>query len=292
MQQTRAPVSKVKMTVMWVIFVGVTLAWIAFLLWRRREAPVSTEAVPDIFQFIFTFIVGGFFLAAGIASYFVLLFTNCFTFDFQRPVWSGVKGKLYLANVVVLTGVALGLGFGVTPFVSPLLSAAGLSGQMTFLVPVMAMVVILQIVRVFVLIWAPLEKRLITKRLQARGITPAQLQTALFVGISDPLRSSFKKLTQVEEDIGALWVGPDQVVYWGDNQQFGITRDQVTQTERKADTGGTTMLGGVTHLILHVRLPDGGERQLRFHTEGCWTMAGKGRGMDDLEQRIMQWLNG
>jgi hypothetical protein len=59
--------------------------------------------------------------------------------------------------------------------------------------------------------------------------------------------------------------------------------------ERKADAGGTTLLGGVTHVILHVRLPDGSERQLRFHTEGCWTMAAKGRAMDELEQRIVQW---
>ncbi len=83
------------------------------------------------------------------------------------------------------------------------------------------------------------------------------------------MRSSFKKLTMVEEDIGALWVGPEQLVYWGDNDQFGITRDQLTEIERKADVGGTSMLGGITHLILHVRLPDGSERQVRSTPRGC-----------------------
>ena len=288
MQQTKTPVSKVKMALMWVIFVGLTVGWIVFLLSRHRDTPASARPAPDIVQFIISVVTGGFFVA-GVGSYFILLFTNCFTFNFQHPVWIGVKGKLYLANIVVLTGIALGLGFGLTPVLSPLLAALGLSGQMAFLVPVMAMVVIFQIVRVFILIWAPLEKRLITRRLQARGITPAQLQTALMVGISNPLRSSFKKLTMVEEDIGALWVGPEQLVYWGDNDQFGITRDQLTQIERKADVGGTSMLGGITHLILHVRLPDGSERQVRFHTEGLWTMSGKGKAMDALEQRIVQW---
>ncbi len=34
------------------------------------------------------------------------------------------------------------------------------------------------------------------------------------------------------------------------------------------------------------------QRTIRFHTEGCWTMAGKKWAMDDLEQRIMQRRNG
>jgi hypothetical protein len=277
------------MALMWLVFVGLTVGWIAFLLSRHPDTPASTEPAPDLIRAIITLIIGGIFFVSGVGGYFILLATDCFTFNFQRPVWGGVKGKLYVANIVVLTGIALGLGFGLTPFLSPVLAAFGLSGQMAFLVPVMAMVVVLQIARVFVLIWAPLEKRLIAKRLEARGITPAQLQTALLVGISNPLRSSFKKLTMVEEDIGALWVGPEHLVYWGDNEQLAITRDQLTQIERKADAGGTTLLGGLTHVILHVRLPDGSERLLRLHTEGCWTMGAKGRAMDELEQRIVQW---
>jgi hypothetical protein len=153
-------------------------------------------------------------------------------------------------------------------------------------------VVILQIVRVFVLIWSPVDTRLITKRLLARGLTAAQLQTALPVGLSNPLRSSFKKMSRVEEDIGALWIGPDQLIYYGDGSDFAIAREQLTQIERRADSGGTSMLGGVTHVVLHVREADGSERQIRFHMEGPWTMAGKGRAMDDLEERIVQWHAG
>jgi hypothetical protein len=52
------------------------------------------------------------------------------------------------------------------------------------------------------------------------------------------------------------------------------------------------MLGGVTHIILHVTLPDGSERQIRLHTEGHWTMGAKGRAMDELEERILEWLRG
>jgi hypothetical protein len=181
------------------------------------------------------------------------------------------------------------VGLALYPFVTPLMVPLGISRQTGGLVFLMALVLAQQVVRVFVLVWAPLEKRLIMKRLAARGISAAQLQPARLVGISDPTRSSFKRFGQVEEDIGALWIGPQQLIYWGDSQEFAISREQLAQVERKADAGGTSMLGGITHVILHVRLPDGSTRQIRLHTEGYWTMAAKGTAMDDLEAQILQW---
>jgi len=292
MQPTKRPVSKVRMALTWLIFVGITVTWIAFLVWRRQNSPAPAETPPAFVTAIISLVAGGFFFVAGAVSYAILLFTDCFTFNFKAPVWSGFKARVYLANIVVLTGFALGIGFGITPLVSPLLMAFGMSGQMAFFVPVMGMVVVLQIARVFVLIWSPVETRLITKRLQARGLTAAQLQTALPVGISNPLNSSFKKMSRVEEDIGALWIGPEQLVYYGDSGDFAVTRELLAQIERKADSGGTSMLGGITHLILHVREANGSERQIRFHMEGQWTMGGKGRAMDELEERIVHWHAG
>ena len=289
MQTTKRPVSKVRMALTWLIFVGITVGWIAFLIWRRQNSPAPAETPPPFATAIISLFAGGFFFVAGAASYAILLATNCFTFNFNAPVWIGFKAKVYFANIVVLTGFALGIGFGITPLVSPLLMGFGVSAQMAFFVPVMAMVVVLQIVRVFVLIWSPVETRLITRRLLARGLTPAQLQTAFPVGISNPLNSSFKKMSRVEEDIGALWVGPEQLVYYGDSGDFAVTREQLSQIERKADSGGTTLLGGVTHVNLHIRQADGSDRQIRFHTEGHWTMGAKGRAMNDLEERIVQW---
>jgi hypothetical protein len=290
LQQTRKPASKLKMVLMWFIFLGFTTALITFLLWTHpdRSAP-SEESSSDIVHIIVTLVFGGFFLIASLAAYFILIATNCLTFNFQRPVWMDVKVKLYFANIAVLTALGLGIGLPLGALAKPFLTRLRLSGELAFLVPVMAMLVILQILQVFVLKWAPLERRLIAKRLQAQGVTPAQLETAMLVGLSNPLQSSFKKFSSVEEDIGALWIGPDQLVYWGDREQFGISRQQLTQLERRADAGGTTMLAGLTHLILHCQLPDGSERQIRLHTEGHWTMGGKRRAMDELEDRIAQW---
>jgi hypothetical protein len=290
MQTVKKPVSKLRVVLTWVLFLGVTIGAILLVTWRDHESMAPSEpTTEEPAKAMAMAIIGGLFLVGGLAAYFILLATNLFTSNFQRPIWGEAKGKLYVANIVVLTGVALGIGFCFSPFTTPFLARHGVSDRFAFMLPVMAVLVLLQVVRVFVLVWAPVEKRLISKRLQACGITPAQLETALFVGISDPTVSSFKKFAQVEDDLGALWFGPDQLVYCGDKQRFSVLRQQLTQIERRADTGGTTMLGGVTHVILHVLLPDNTERQIRFHTEGHWTMGQKGRAMDDLEQKLVEW---
>ena len=100
MERTKRPVSKVKMVLMWLIFLGLTAGWIAFLLSRHRDTPVSTQPAPDLIRTIITLIIGGFFFVAGVGSYFILLATDCFTFNFQRPVWDGVKGKLYVESTL------------------------------------------------------------------------------------------------------------------------------------------------------------------------------------------------
>jgi hypothetical protein len=89
--------------------------------------------------------------------------------------------------------------------------------------------------------------------------------------------------------MGALWVGPEQLIYWGDGEQFSIPRGQIVEIERKADNRSTTMLAGIAHVILHVRLPDGSVRQIRLHVEGLATMGQKRRTMDALADAISHW---
>jgi hypothetical protein len=273
----------------WALFVGLPALWIVFALRRHSGDPVSAEAGPGLLGSLVMFVTGGFFIGAGVAAYLVLIASDCFTFDFQRPVLSRVKKKLFLADIVVLTAVAVGFGLILAPFAAPVLVAWGISPPVASMAPVVGLVMVLHILRVFVLAWAPLEKRLISKRLAALGISAAQLQMARLVGVSDPARSIFKRSYMVEDDIGALWVGPEQLIYWGDDQQFSISREQLTQIERKACGRSSTMLSGLTHVILHVAQSDGSERQIRLHTEGQCTMGGKRRAMDALEQSIARW---
>lgn len=232
---------------------------------------------------------GIFFLGAGAAAYAAAIYTNCLTFDFSRPVWNELKVKIYFANIIAPLGFGLGMGFLLSAFLSPALVAAGVDRGFANIGPVLGTLFVLQIAQLWILIWGPLEKRIIFKRVVALGVTPQQLPGAFLVGLSDPAKSSFKKFGLVEEDMGALWVGPEQLVYWGDGEQFGLSREQVTQIERRGDSGSTSMLGGIPHVILHVKQPEGSIRQIRFHNEGLLTMGRKRIAMEQLAQAIAQW---
>jgi len=288
--------SKLRIVLTWLLMVTaiVVLAVLAFW-WNHRPTPAVEEAVEPsglIAHSIFFLFVGGFFLVAGVAAYLAIIFTGCFTFDYRQPVWTSVKTKQFLANIVVIVAVALGLGFVLAAFLAPVLTAAGLDAGMANLLPVMVMVIGVQIVQLWVLIWSPVERHIITRRLAAQGITPGQLQSATLVGLSNPASGLAKRFAAIEEDMGALWIGPDLLMYRGDSEQFDLTRQQLAQMERKADTRSTSVLGGIAHVILHVRLPDGSIRPIRLHTEGHWTMGRKRKAMDALAEAIAAWQAG
>lgn len=291
MKPRKTPASKTKVVLTWIGLLVLIAAVYGFWTWwfARRPPTPDTESEPGIVFSIVMVVCGVLFLGAGIAGYAATILTNCLTFNFNKPVWSDLKVKLYFANIVVPLGVALGLGFFLSAVLSPALIAAGLNRGLANIGPVMGMVFVLQIAQLWILIWGPLEKRIIQRRTAALGITREQLEGAFLVGLSNPEKSSFKKLGLVEEDVGALWVGPDQLVYWGDGEQFGLTRAQIVEVERRTDSGSTSMLGGVAHVILHVRQPDGGLRQIRLHNEGLLTMGQKRLAMEQLAEAIEQW---
>src|SRR5215469_11376472 len=290
MQTSAKPASRLKVILLWLLVVGNLAFWIGFWMWRNRtEAPPPESSAPDFVRSIFYLFVGAFFLFIGVAAYLGFIFTNGLTFDFNKPVFQNFKGKKYLANIVAPLFVALGLGFALSAFITPVLQALGFNASLSSILPVLGMVAILQVLQIFVQIWSPLEKRIITKRLAARGIIDAQLQSAILVGLSDPTRSSFSKFGGIEEDMGALWLESDRLIYWGDTEQFSITRDQLLQLEQKADSGSTTMLVGATHPVLHVQLPDGAQRQIRLHVEAVGTMAKKRKALDQLANSIIAW---
>jgi hypothetical protein len=259
-----------------------------FFLWDSGRQPWDHSA-PGLALPALMFIAGVFFLVLGTASYVIVLYTNGFTFDFSRPVWDQAKVRMYLANIFVPLLFMVGVGLILSVVLTPVLLTLGMSGSLARMLPVLACIGVMQIVLVWVLVWAPLEKRLIRKRLAAKGITEAQLSTGLLIGLSDPAKSSLKKLTCIEEDIGMLWFDAEQLIYWGDTDQFSARRGDLMDVERSLDAASTSALSGTAHVILRVRRPDGGERRIRLHTEGIWTLGGKRRAMNDLAERIATW---
>ena len=234
-------------------------------------------------------ILGGMSMAAGVGAYLVVIFTTCFTFNFSRPAWTDLKGKLFVANIFVPMLLAIGVGLAASGILGPFLAGAGLDGSMATFLPVMAAIVGLQFLQLWVLVWAPVEKRFITKRLLAQGILPEQIASGILTGISNPASGFAKRFGLIEEDMGVLWVSPERLVFCGDGEQFSLTREQVVQIERKADKRSTTMLWGLQHTILHVQVAGDAERQIRLHAEGLWTMGQKRRVMAHVAGLVENW---
>jgi hypothetical protein len=187
-------------------------------------------------------------------------------------------------TLVVLVLLAVGAGLILAALLGSVLVRLGLkAGLAAHLLPVMAMIVAVPILSSWVLVWAPIERRIIWKRLKAMGVTPVQLHGAVLVGLSNPASGLDKRFGRVEEDLGAMWVGQDILVYHGDGEQFGIGREQLAQLERRMGQRG------MAHIILHVNLSDGSIREIRLHMEGHWTMGARRRAMDVLADAIAKW---
>jgi hypothetical protein len=251
------------------------------------ESPADNPVLHAI-VFIFLGLVA---LAFGVAGYLIVVYTDCFTFNFNKPVWDVVKHKNYFLNIPVHVGFALGGGLILTAFLGPLLADLGLSAEQADILPVLVFIVGFQIVTLWIHIWTPVRRRMIQKRLAAMGITKEQLQGAILVGLSNPANRK-RRLGAIQEDMGALWLVPDRMSFRGDLEQFDLVREQIAGIERQEDKRSTSMLAGIAHVILHVRLPDGSNRLVRLHVEGQWTMGEKRRAMDGLAYAIHNWYEG
>lgn len=297
MEPTKS-VSKTRVVLTWVVMVGFTFFISCLFFWHHALAPgpqADESGLPQpnvIVRGIALLVVGLFFLVPSVIAYLALLFSCYLTFNYRHPVWNSVKAKKYLANIFVGVGISLGFGFIVSAFLSPFLSQLGLPRSQADLLPVLAVLIGYQLLRLWVLVWGPAETFMIQRRLRTMGIAPEQLKSATLVGISNPASGMVKRFGAIEEDMGALWVLPDRLAFRGDAEQFDLTREQIAGIERKADNRSTTVLAGIAHVILQVRLPDGNIRHMRLHTEGQWTMGQKRRAMDALADAIAGWYAG
>jgi hypothetical protein len=234
-------------------------------------------------------VLGFISLGAGIGLYFLTLASRCFFSDFKKPFWNAVKGRMFLVNIVVLIMTGLGLAcLACIPSV-PILMMFGLPLSVAVMIPVLGTFIILQFVTVWLNVWQPLEKSTILARLKARGVTDDYFERGIYLGVSDPSRSSMKKIGMVEDDMGMLWVGEKEIVYMGDMEDFRIAPEQFVEMQRVADAGSVSALFGNVHVILKFRARAGGEITRRLHTEGIWTMSGKARASDMLAEKIAAW---
>lgn len=264
------------------------LLFIRYVVATSPQEEVFSTIPPVLIAFT-SFVIGGFCLLLGIILYSLVIATRCFTFSFKRPFWNTLKVRLYLTNIFVLFFFDMGIGFLLSTFITPLLVALGLPLIIALAIPILGTVLCVGLLTSFVSIWTPLDRPMISQRLQALGIPEHDLQSGIPAGISDPGKSSFRKFTMVEEDVGMLWIEPERIVYHGDRESFEITRNQLKAIERSSDPGSLAAYGGAVDIILRFLQEDGKERHIRLHTEGNWTLLAIRRSVDSLALKLNAW---
>ena len=288
------PLSGIKSLGGWVLLVVISLGsfFITSALMRGNRQPEQSD-VSFVLLAIGSIVLGGMAFFAAVAGYVIVLLTNCLTFNFTRPIWgTGLKARLYIANILVTTALLLGVGGIGCAIVGPIVSGiTGLPGHLTFLACFLLIFIPGQLALTWFQLWTPLLRSLVLKRMAALGVSPEQVGTGIFAGISDPSVSSMKKFSMVEDDIGMLWIMPDSLYFQGDGHQLEIGRSQLLEIEREVDRGSISAYVGAVHIILSWQTPDGVRHRKRLHVENSWTLIQQAKMLDGLAHGLEEWKN-
>lgn len=258
---------------------------IGLKLGRGTQGPNAAPVGVVAFLFV---AVGLLLVVLGGAAYGLILLTRCFTLSLDKPFLPAYKPKLWFANLLVGLLVQGGFAFIIAPGMFNILSLV-LPPSVAMPVAYFAPFMTGQLLFIWFTPWAPLEKMLIAKRLNRLGIPAAALTSGIYVGISNPERSSFKKLSLIEDDMGMMWIEGDRLVYRGDSTAWDIRYDQLMGVERVVDAGSTSAYFGAVHVILRFCDLSGVIQRLRIHSEGDWTMTGRARRLKYIADRLEAW---
>ena len=257
---------------------------------HRPGLPVAAGGSVDPFL---VSAIGVVLVILGASLYAVMLATCVLTLSYARPMYRGMKVRLWFANLIVGLFVQSGLALISGARHCPLaifgdLLPTTVAMPICFLGPF----VCVQVVFIWLQIWGPLEQITISRRLRAQGIPASSLAEGAHIGLSNPAKNSFKKFGAIEDDIGMLWFGQDRLVYRGDSMELQIPRGQLLSVERRADAGSTSSYFGAVHVIVHFKDDAGQDRCWRLHTEGNWTMTARARSLDRLANALETWRAG
>lgn len=262
-------------------------------IWRQVDDQAEPSTASSVLALsVLLFICGVFFSGLGIALYGLIIATKCFTSDFSKPFWDGFKKKLYAMNIIVPTLFIFGVASFVGMALAPILAASGVSLAVIISLCLIGTYVVLQLISLWFCIWTPLDKLMIENRMVARGIPQDFISRGIRIGISDPSKSSMKKFTMIEDDVGMLWLGNETIVYRGDTGDITIRRNQLLTIERAADAWNVSALFGNVNVLITFQRDDGSQRKVRLHSESGWTMTAKARASDKLEEMLLRWKDG
>jgi hypothetical protein len=269
------------------------IAVLVFWLTASRRPPAeppkdASEAATMVVVFLF---FGSLALVAGVVGYMIILATQCFTSNYDQPIWKDLKARFYAAHIAIPVCVGLGLGMCTAAILTPILTAAGLSVAVALGIPCLGMFLVSQFVLTYVNIWMPIQKAAVKKRMAVFGISEENMHWGIHMGISDPSRSKRKRSAAIEEDIGMMWIRPDMIVYRGDSDGFIIRRGLLAKIERITDSASVTALAGDVSVVITFQNQNGTERTVRLHHQESWTLRQAAKKSNDLADQITTWQN-
>lgn len=293
MEATLERPSALRVTLTWTLMAGtIIFVVVAAVWWLHKHSPVeeSGKALAGAVGYaIGSVMCGGFFLGLALLFYLATIVSGCFSFTFKRPMWKAARLKMGFANIVLMVLSGAGSGFLGGAILGPVLLFSGLNVQMARLLPLLLMLAVVQVASWRVFVWAPLEKRIIWNRLRTTGVSHAEVQSAILVGLSNQATGFIKRFGATDNDIGGLWLTPELLIYRGDGEQFGVTREQLVQMEQQTEDRTASFFGSTAQVTLHVSLSDGSIRPIRLHAKGHWTKENKRAAMDALADAIAEW---
>jgi hypothetical protein len=248
---------------------------------------IISGAIPRVVLAVLGLIV----MLAAVGLYGLILLTNCFTLNFSRSFIRAYGRKLWPCDVMVKLLASTGFTFMTGPTLASLLSQI-LPIEVAQPVGYFGSFICSQIFLVWFQMWAPLDRRLIVRRMRAIGVPPERIATGLVTGTTG-LDFGPRKWFRIvdEDDLGMLWFDQDRLVFLGDACAWSITRDQLSGIERAAMKSATSAYFGAVHVILVFRRDDGSSGAIRLHAPGRWTQTAKARALDDLADRIESWMS-
>ncbi len=269
------------------IFAGVTTVKTLTITDPLPEEAWLADFDPDFSAGVYFF--GTIAFGAGLLTYAILFWTNCLTLSYSTRVWQKLKWRFFMAYFIVTLLMSLGLAGFVSAGTSLLSAVVGIPHFLAFIVPAVAVTIVVGLVSVWINMWAAVERKVIAKRMIAFGVLPDEIAMGIDAGISNPKKSSFKKFPTPIEDIGKLWIEKDCIRFRGDKEEFRINRKEFIRMERRADAGNVSSMAGAVDVIMHFKLADGSERQVRLHRVGCWTLRKTAIAANELAEKIEEW---
>ena len=99
-QNPQAP-SKLKVILTWVAILIFIIGLGVFAVMQAKPGNMPARDEGEKVHAVVSLIAGGFLLMLGLAGYFACVYTSCLTFSFHLPVWAGIKGKMFVANIFI-----------------------------------------------------------------------------------------------------------------------------------------------------------------------------------------------